>query len=55
MSIVGASGVHRRRLAFEYPDTVTGELKPGPGGPSCPGAAAGLNASAISPLETVAR
>jgi hypothetical protein len=33
MSIVGASGVHRRQLAFEYPDTVTGELKR-PGGPS---------------------
>jgi len=29
MSIVGASGVHRRQLAFEHLDTVTGELKPG--------------------------
>ena len=30
MSIVGASGVHRRQLAFEYPDTVTvEELKRG--------------------------
>ena len=27
MSIVGASGVHRRQLAYEYPDTVTRELK----------------------------
>jgi hypothetical protein len=30
MSIVGAFDVHRRQLAFEYPDTVTvEELKPG--------------------------
>jgi len=30
MSIVGASGVHRRQAALEYPDTVTvEELKPG--------------------------
>ena len=27
MSIVGAIGVHRRQLAFEYLDTATGELK----------------------------
>jgi len=30
MSIVGAIGVHRRQLAFEYLDTATGELKRGP-------------------------
>jgi len=29
MSIVGASGVHRRQPAFEYPATGTGELKRG--------------------------
>jgi transposase len=29
MSIAGAFDVHRRQLAFEYLDTVTGELKPG--------------------------
>jgi hypothetical protein len=29
MSIVGAFDVHRRQLAFEYLDTVTGELKRG--------------------------
>jgi hypothetical protein len=29
MSIVGASGVHRRQLASGYLDTVTGELKRG--------------------------
>ena len=52
MSIVGASGVHRRQLAFEYPDTVTVEQLKRPGDPSRPGAAAGPNASANSPLET---
>jgi len=30
MSIVGAIGVHRGQLAFEYLDTATGELKRGP-------------------------
>jgi transposase len=29
MSIVGAIGVHRRQLTFEYLDTVIGELKRG--------------------------
>jgi hypothetical protein len=29
MSIVGAFDVHRRQLTFEYPGTVTGELKRG--------------------------
>jgi hypothetical protein len=29
MSIVGASGVRRRQLAFEYPDTATGQPKRG--------------------------
>jgi len=29
MSIVGAFDVHRRQLTFEYPDTVTGEVKRG--------------------------
>lgn len=29
MSIVGGFDVHRPQLAFEYLDTVTGELKPG--------------------------
>ena len=34
MSIVGASDAHRRQLAFEYLDTVTGGAEAGPGGPS---------------------
>jgi hypothetical protein len=34
MSIVGASGVHRRQLAFEYPDKVTVEQLKRPGDPS---------------------